>query len=167
MRRDFSEERIFTVAWSTAMSILILFVAGIFVAPLLEYWGAHRIAQILFKFYGFGCHQISCRSWFICNSQMPVCVRCLATYATMIPAGVCLYIYKVRYWLGRCRFLRFVLPVFTGLLLPLVIDGVVQLVFPWESTNLLRFLTGSAAGAAFILLLGYFLVKVTRGVQRY
>lgn len=49
--------------------------------------------------------------------------------------------------------------------LPLVTDGFVQLFTKWESTNLLRFITGSLAGAGLALFLGFLFLKVSGAVD--
>ena len=85
------------------------------------------------------CHQQATRSLFFNGNQMPFCTRCTAI------------------WLGIAVGLGFIMVftleltgVFLGAMLvclvPLGVDGVGQLLGFWESTNLIRFLTGLPAG---------------------
>ena len=85
------------------------------------------------------CHQQASRSLFFNGNQMPFCTRCTAI------------------WLGIAVGLGFImlytfeltgvfLAVLLASLLPLGVDGVGQLVGFWESTNVIRFLTGLPAG---------------------
>jgi uncharacterized membrane protein len=85
------------------------------------------------------CHQQATRSLFFNDNQMPFCTRCTAI------------------WLGIAVGLGFIMVftfelngVFLGALLislvPIGIDGVGQLLGFWESTNIIRFLTGLPAG---------------------
>ena len=85
------------------------------------------------------CHQQATRSLFFNGNQMPFCTRCTAI------------------WLGIAVGLGFIM-VFTieldgGFLgailvslIPIGVDGVGQLLGFWESTNVIRFLTGLPAG---------------------
>ena len=85
------------------------------------------------------CHQQASRSLFFNSNQMPFCTRCTAI------------------WLGIAVGLGFImlftfeltgvfLTVILVSLVPLGIDGVGQLLGFWESTNLIRFITGLPAG---------------------
>jgi uncharacterized membrane protein len=85
------------------------------------------------------CHQQASRSLFFNGNQMPYCSRCTAI------------------WLGIAVGLGFIMVftfeltgVFLGALfvslIPIGIDGVGQLLGFWESTNVIRLLTGLPAG---------------------
>ena len=162
---SFAEDRIFTISWGVFLGLMAFLVMGILIAPLLKTLGVSGISRLLYGFYHLGCHQLDERSWFICSAKLGVCVRCLATYVFFIPMGFALFIRPLRIWIGRRSFLRFVLPVWLGSLSPLLIDGLLQLVTPWESTNLLRFITGGLAGAGTALLLGYLVLRFTQKVE--
>lgn len=82
------------------------------------------------------CNLIASRSFFLNGNQMPVCARCLAIYAGMAVALLfsTRRVYMIKGW---------------GLILGLVpigIDGVVQLFGFYESNNPIRVLTGFLAG---------------------
>ncbi|TKJ39161.1 hypothetical protein CEE36_10350 [candidate division TA06 bacterium B3_TA06] len=161
----FKEDRIFIISWGVFIGIMTILLTGVIAAPLFELWKAEGIADFLYRAYHLSCHQLPSRSWFICGAKLGVCVRCLATYLFFIPIGVALFIRPLRTWIARRSFLRFVLPVWLGSLSLLLIDGLLQLVTPWESTNFLRFVTGGLAGVGTALLLGYLVLRFTQKVE--
>jgi uncharacterized membrane protein len=96
-----------------------------------------RLLQALFV-----CHRLPERSFFYRGKQFPICARC-----TGILLGYLIGIlYAVIY--GRIAFYISIL-----LLIPLTIDGSVQLAGKWKSTNRRRLLTGILAGVGTIFLL--------------
>ncbi len=85
------------------------------------------------------CHQQASRSLFLNSNQMPFCTRCTAIWLGIaVGLGV---IMLVTFDLTG-GFLAVILVSF----IPLGVDGVGQLLGFWESTNLVRFLTGLPAG---------------------
>jgi len=100
-------------------------------------------------FYGMGdtnCHQHADRSFFLNGNQMPFCARCTSIFLGLAVGAAIL------------MFLDLELHIFWILLglVPMGIDGGVQLLSgTYESTNLLRFITGSLAGLVTGIALGY------------
>ncbi len=92
------------------------------------------------------CHQIKERSYFLNDNQMPFCARDLGMFIGLA-AGF-----------GIAAFFRFKLnPLYLMLgLIPMGIDGGLQVITDYESTNPLRLLTGITAGVALSLILGQF-----------
>ena len=107
------------------------------------------------------CHQHTSRSFFLNDNQMPFCARCTAIFFGIV-VGVAILMFLVvelNIW---------------GLLLALVpmgLDGGIQLItqklyangtigFFYESTNLLRFITGTIAGIGAGLALGYVISEI-------
>jgi uncharacterized membrane protein len=93
------------------------------------------------------CHQIANRSFFLNDNQMPFCTRDLGLFAGFA-AGfgiVAFYRYKIHPVL-----------LFVGLV-PMALDGGLQLVTDYESTNLLRIVTGTIAGLVTALFLAHML----------
>lgn len=109
------------------------------------------------------CHQISNRTLYINGNQMPVCARdtgvfLFATigllvalvirpypsasrmFISMLPQGARSFIQTK---VGELKFMIIVLVLF---LAPLALDGGVQLLTDYESSNSMRFLTGALAG---------------------
>ena len=89
----------------------------------------------------FGCHCRSDRSFIIRRRRFPICARCTGELCGMVIASTCCFFFFPPVWVGLL------------LLLPLVIDGFVQLKTSYESTNPRRFVTGLLFGYAFWALL--------------
>ncbi|KYK21576.1 hypothetical protein AYK25_08035 [Thermoplasmatales archaeon SM1-50] len=85
------------------------------------------------------CHQIPERSFFLNGNQMPFCARCTTIWVGLaVGLGfMVLYTFELNWKL---------LIAFILLLAPLGVDGSGQLFGLWESTNILRILTGLPAG---------------------
>jgi uncharacterized membrane protein len=92
--------------------------------------------------YSFGdrlCHQKEERSLVLNGNQMPFCTRCTAIWIGLAIGLGFMVFYTIE--LNERFFVLILLS-----LVPLGIDGIGQLIGFWESTNLLRFLTGLPAG---------------------
>lgn len=92
------------------------------------------------------CHQIKERSYFLNGNEMPFCARDLGLFAGLAGA------------FGLVAFYRLKLnPLLLMLgLIPLGLDGGIQLITDYESNNPLRLATGIVAGAALALILAQF-----------
>lgn len=93
------------------------------------------------KFFAiaFMCHQRPDRSFCINGKQFPLCARCtgiLAGYFLGITAAC----------LTRCRYCA----VCMLLLIPMIVDGMVQQILKIESNNVRRFITGILGGIGII-----------------
>lgn len=93
----------------------------------------------------FGCHARPDRSFFFYGKQFPICARCTGELIGIL-AGICIVIFY-----GYPRF--FMIPL---LMLPMVLDGFLQLLTPYKSGNIRRVVTGFLFGIAFVFLLIYF-----------
>lgn len=93
------------------------------------------------------CHQIAERSFFINGNQMPFCTRDLGLFIGLA-AGA-----------GLATFVRYKInPLFViAGLVPIGLDGGLQLVTSYESNNVLRLVTGLLAGVVLSLLLAHFI----------
>jgi len=85
------------------------------------------------------CHQIAERSFFINGNQMPFCARCTAIWLGIAIGLGFMVFYKIQ--LDE----KFLFAIIIGLV-PIGIDGVGQLFGFWESTNIIRLITGLLAG---------------------
>jgi len=96
------------------------------------------------------CHQIAARSFFLNGNELPFCARDVGVFlGVAIGFGfVTFYRYKMKPWLALLG------------LVPIGIDGGLQLVTSYESSNPLRVITGFIAGAALALLLAHFLFVI-------
>ncbi|MCI8484107.1 MAG: DUF2085 domain-containing protein [Lachnospiraceae bacterium] len=104
---------------------------------------AHKAGKFLRIF--FGCHARPDRSFYFHGKQFPICARCTGELIGMI-AGIPLAVF-----LGVPHFWIVILMIF-----PLVLDGFVQRLTSYESTNTRRLLTGILFGIAFIFAFIYF-----------
>jgi uncharacterized membrane protein len=92
--------------------------------------------------YGCGdrlCHQKAERSLFINGNQMPFCTRCTAIWLGFAVGLGFMVFYKIQ--LNE----KFLFLILIGIV-PIGIDGVGQLLQLWESTNIIRLITGLFAG---------------------
>ncbi len=153
-RRKFSYIR-FTISFG-----LLIFGLLLLIAPLLEPPGTvdfgnngivgrfehaqnishmqNPVSKAIYTFGDWECHQHASRSFFINGNQMPVCARCTGIFLSISFTAFFLIFYRIRmpFWL------------IILLIVPLGVDGVVQLLTPYESTNLIRLITGALAGFA-------------------
>ena len=96
------------------------------------------------------CHQIASRSFFINGNELPFCSRDVGLFVGLVGGFglVTFRKYKIR-------------PAFAILgLVPLGLDGGLQLFTSYESNNPLRFATGVIAGLAMSLLLALFVFVI-------
>ena len=93
------------------------------------------------------CHQIANRSYFINGNEMPFCSRDTGLFLGLVVG------------FGAVLFVRYrIHPVLALLgLVPIGIDGGLQLVTSYVSNNPLRLITGFIAGAASAMLLAHFI----------
>lgn len=84
----------------------------------------------------FGCHCRADRSFFIQGKQFPICARCTGELAGMLLLGMTYALYRLPW------------PYAVLLLFPMILDGAIQLLTSYESTNQKRFLTGILFGYA-------------------
>jgi uncharacterized membrane protein len=92
------------------------------------------------------CHQLANRSFFLNDNQMPFCARDVGLFLGLAVAS------------GVVTFVRYKIypPLVLAGLVPIGIDGGLQLVTEYESNNALRLATGLVAGAVLALLMAHF-----------
>ena len=100
--------------------------------------GMNPISKIVYYLGDVNCHQLSHRSYEYNNNQMPFCARDVGIFA-----GLALG------FIGSLgRRVELTLPIVILCLLPIGLDGTVQLLTDYESTNPKRVITGLIAGIA-------------------
>ncbi len=125
-----------------------LFVAPPFLAPILDAFGLHLPARIIYLAYRPTCHQLPERSYFIFGHQVAVCARCSALYVSFWGAGLT-YALASTLWRARVPVWRAPALRWVGVVtIPLAVDGLTQLVGLRTSTNWLRTVTGVLTGGA-------------------
>ena len=92
----------------------------------------------------WGCHQMATRSFFFKGFQFPLCARCTGILVGEIVACLLLL----------CNIH---IDVFIAILLicPTVLDGMIQLLGKYESTNFKRLFSGLIAGIGLIFILAH------------
>lgn len=99
----------------------------------------------------FGCHGLDSRSFHYKGKKFPLCARCTGELVGILAA------------VGSVAFVRPALWVLPVLMVPMVLDGGIQMFTPYESGNLRRVVTGALFGFG---LTDLFLVS-TAAVFRY
>lgn len=89
------------------------------------------------RFFSHCCHQMPARSFFFGGYQLPLCARC------------CGLLLGQAIGLLSAFLLEIPMPLCGLLTLPLIVDGTVQLLTAYRSTNPRRFLTGILCGCGF------------------
>lgn len=93
----------------------------------------------------FGCHARPDRSFYFRGRQFPICARCTGELI-----GILLGI-PIAFFVGYADIQYVIL-----MMLPMVADGFLQLLTPYESGNLRRLFTGILFGIAFVFFLIHF-----------
>jgi len=124
------------------MIAILIWNSLIYITPILASMDV-EIADFLYFFFSFFCHQIPSRSLFLLGHQFPVCARDMGVYWGMLIGGIFLP------FLMKSETKRIPpISIFVLLILPLAIDGTTQLLGWRESTNEIRIVTGLIAGVA-------------------
>jgi uncharacterized membrane protein len=103
------------------------------------------------------CHLKESRSLFINSNQMPYCARDFGIFFGFALGAAIATFFRVdlRWWI-----------LVLGLA-PIGLDGGIQLLTSYESTNILRILTGTLAGVVTMLALGLVAAEVSQDLHRW
>ena len=131
------------LVWSVAAFLVGFWVFIILLAPVAEANNLSGVANPLYKFFSFLCHQIPSRSFHFHEHAFAVCARCFGVYSGLFFGFVVYpFVRRVedveplpRVWL----FLA---------MIPIAIDWLLGFFEIWENTHLSRFLTGAILGIA-------------------
>lgn len=88
----------------------------------------------------FGCHCRDDRSFHFKGERFPICARCSGELV-----GILLSLFS-------CFFMRLSVLVSFLILIPMIVDGVIQMFTKYESTNSRRFITGLLFGYGLFML---------------
>lgn len=105
----------------TVNSFFLLYILLPVLAPLLLVGGHRQIAQAIYWFYSYLCHQLPSHSYFIMGAQVAICQRCLAMYGMMLLFGLTYGLMRGQVWPLPFRW-------YLLFLIPLGLDGGLQLV---------------------------------------
>lgn len=133
--------------WLLFLNLVAALYLGLaFLSPALTAAGWRDAGQLLFSAYNLACHQYPERSFFVFGEQVAFCQRDVATFASILTAGL---VYAWRR--GRVRSLDW--RWYALMVAPMAIDGFTQLVGWRESTWELRTITGTLFGIGTVWLL--------------
>ncbi len=109
------------------------------------------LANFYYKIGDANCHQRASRSFFLNDNQMPFCSRCTAIFLGLV-VGV-----------GLAVFLEMELNIFWIILglVPIGVDGLLQLITRYESSNPARFVTGLLAGIVTGIAIGFIITELS------
>jgi len=110
------------------------------------------------------CHQKQNRTVMLNGNQMPFCARDVAIYSFMA-IGLALSVFPRMPHYDRINNLKAWWLLVA--LIPIGIDGVGQLLGYWESTNLMRFITGGLCGLIVGIALGFMLREMGGMVREF
>ncbi|MBN1539134.1 MAG: DUF2085 domain-containing protein [Candidatus Thermoplasmatota archaeon] len=110
------------------------------------------LARFSYRFGDLYCHQKDHRSYFLNGNQMPVCSRDIGLFFGILFGCVAGSMYRKGIKLRTLAIL----------LAPMVIDGLLQALTPYESFNILRLITGSIGGVGIGAYLNGSLVETVR-----
>ncbi|NOQ55070.1 MAG: DUF2085 domain-containing protein [Thermoplasmata archaeon] len=110
------------------------------------------------------CHQKQNRSLILNGNQMPFCARDVAIY-TFMTIGLAISVFPRMPHYDRINNLKAWWLMVA--LVPIGIDGVGQLLGYWESTNLMRFITGGLCGLIVGIALGFMLREMGGMVREF
>ena len=100
----------------------------------------------IYLFGDMNCHQLADRSFFLNENQMPFCARDVGIFLGLTGGMLAVLLLSPRFsW-----------PVLLVLMLPILVDGGVQLTGWYESNNALRLMTGVLGGIGGAYFLGHF-----------
>lgn len=104
------------------------------------------VAAAVYFIGDINCHQLAERSFFLNGNQMPFCSRDVGIFIGLAAGMLAVLLLSPRFsWL-----------ILSLLVLPILIDGGVQLTGLYESNNLLRAITGALGGIGASYFLGHF-----------
>lgn len=141
----------FKCKWKVViLSALTLFTLSPILAPIFRYLNFDYLADLLYNFYQFFCHERPWRSYHLFDYQLAVCSRDIGMYAGMTISAWFVYLKKFPRMTDKLTF-----GLFAICLLPMAFDGGSQLlaeiftndIIPfYESVNFVRSFTGILAG---------------------
>ena len=115
-------------------------------------------ANTINDLFGIICHQIPERSLFIFGNPMPLCIRCFGmAVGTFAACCIGVLLTPIGQFFDRCmayfhmsgeEMMKYLVIILLILMIPMMADGFIQLISNYESTNLIRLITGIMFGYA-------------------
>ena len=146
-------------AWAAGLAFVILWVLLILTPPVAKANGLSGLSTPLYHFFGYLCHQIPERSFFLAGEQFGVCSRCFGVYLGLVIGFLIYPLWRSvsdleplpKFWL----FLS---------LVPITIDWSLTILHIWDNTHLSRFLTGLILGIACATYIVPAIVEISRNI---
>ncbi len=131
------------VVWSVFALLIFAWIFLIVLAPIAEASGSKSVAQPIYKFFSFICHQIDGRSFHVEEHPLAVCSRCFGVYCGLL-FGFLTYplIRRIEETEPFPRFWLFLA------MIPMGVDWSLGFFDVWANTHWSRFFTGAILGAA-------------------
>lgn len=148
-------------AWAAGLAVVTLWVLLILVPPIAKANGLNGLATPLYHFFGYLCHQIPERSFFIDGEKFGVCSRCFGVYAGLV-AGFLIY----PLWRKPDNIEPFSKIWLFLSLIPITVDWSLTIFGIWENTHLSRFITGLILGLSCSSYIVPAIVEITRNLRR-
>lgn len=125
------------------IALVVLWCAGIFVAPILKHAGKEELANICYSFFSRVCHQDDARSFHLEGEKFGVCIRCSAIYFSFLIGLVLVLALKFSLISKSARPLVFLVAIS-----PMLIDIVMNDLNIISSTTISRVVTGAVFGVS-------------------
>lgn len=135
------------VVYFSLVFISFVWLAIIILFPVLFGYGFndHFFVTLYYACFKPICHQLPERSYFINGYQLPVCVRCFGIYIGLLAGALIYPIFKKINSTNapKYKYLYFIL-------IPVIFDGLAQLLNIYSSPHYLRLITGIWASAGLV-----------------
>ncbi len=128
--------------WCLVIGIVLFWNLLIVAAPIALLQGMHDLAECIYSFFGYICHQIDSRSLHFYGHKLAVCSRCFGFYAGLLMGFV---VYPLIWRIEDAK--AFSLIWLILVLIPSVIDWLLGVFGLWENTHLSRFSTAFLLGS--------------------
>lgn len=147
--------------WALSAVIVFVWLGFIIVAPLLAAGGETVAASSIYHFFGFICHQMPDRSFFLDGHKLAVCSRCFGVYSGLLAGFAAYPLWRSidnieplpRFWL-------------LASMVPIGVDWSLTIFGIWENTFLTRFITGAILGVACATYIIPALIEIARNLKR-
>jgi len=116
------------------------------------------LTEIYYGLFSLICHQIPERSFFLNGYQLPVCARCIGIYFGIFAGSILYPIFK-KLNNEKLPDWRILIP----FLSVLIIDGLMQTLHLYKTSNEARFLVGYVS----VLPLAFYILPLLNGLQKY
>jgi uncharacterized membrane protein len=145
--------------WLICCAVALAWVLLILIPPIAKANGFTGVSSPLYSFFGYICHQIPARSFFIDGEKFGVCSRCFGVYFGILLGFLIYPLWRridetepiARIWLFAS-------------LIPIGVDWSLGVFGIWENTFTSRFLTGAILGVSCATFIVPAVVEITRNL---